>query len=139
VRRLPRPLGASADTGDQTVNLVAAEDPFQVVDIAFLDGALGQYHGVHVINLVQGRAQHPLDQIEIESLRGDKLEVAEWLLGETPDQARDGPKVRLAHPKRPRQQQKRRLFRLRLGAGTPCRDLVPVRVHPGPMDTDVAR
>jgi hypothetical protein len=48
--------------------MMARENDLQIRDVAALDGALRHDDDVDVVDLVERRGQHPVDEIEVELL-----------------------------------------------------------------------
>ena len=122
----------------QVAHSVAAQQRFQRVELAFLDGALRQQDDIDAADLVPGRKEHPVDEIQVEPLLRCELEEAERLLRQPLDRALHGPKVRLSDLQRPRQQQQLGVLGLGVRTAMTSRQLVPAGLQTRTIDTGVA-
>ena len=117
---------------------MAAQQRFQRVELALVDGALRQQHDVNAANLFSRRDEHPVDEIQVEPLLRCELEEAERLLCQPLDRALHGPEVRLSDPQRPGQQQQLGVLGLGVGTVMTSGQLVPMGLQARAIDTGVA-
>ena len=115
-----------------------AQQRFQRVELAFLDRALRQQDDIDGPDLVPGRKEQPVDEIQVERLFRCELEEAERLLRQPLDRVLHGPKVRLSDLERPRKEQQLGVLGLGVGTAMTSRQLVPAGRQPRTINTCVA-
>ena len=124
--------------GLQVAHPVAAQQRFQRVELAFLNGALRQQDDIDGPDLVPGGKEHPVDEIQVERFLGCELEEAERLLREPLDRVLHGPKVRLSDLQRPRQQQQLGVLGLGVRTAMASGQLVPAGLETRTINARVA-
>ncbi len=116
------------DARHQHADAVAVEHRLEVVDRAVGNGALGKHDDVDDVDLVSGRGQHSVDEIEVELLGRGELEEAERLAFDALYRWLLRAEVAGADAQRPRQQHEVERLPARIEPGTLRRDLVPHRI-----------
>jgi hypothetical protein len=122
----PRAWRALTDPGREHDYAVPVQDSLELVDLGLIDGGLGQHHDVDVVDLVQSRDEHTIQEVQVEPLGGGELEESDRVSLQPLHRSRQRTKVGLADPQRPRQQQQVDVFRPRVGpevaAGSLCQE-----------------
>jgi hypothetical protein len=134
--KLPRSCRTLADPGDQGNHPVLVQERLESVDLAVVHGALREDDGVDVADLVAGRDEHSIHEVQVEPFGRCELEEAEGLLGKAVHRASERTEIRLSHPQRPRKQQIVDPHVVRPAARAAATHLVPPgldtrTVHPG--------
>ena len=116
---------------------MAAQKRLEVVDLAFVDRALGEHD--HVDALLASGDQDPVQEVQIEAFGGRKLEKPERVLAQPPHRALDWAEVRCTHAQRPRQQQQRGVLGPKIRTAMASRDLVPPSLDARKLHAGLAR
>src|SRR5215471_16100814 len=116
VGKLTERRSHSAYPGGKRGDTVRLQQCLQRRKLILRDRALRQAHHVDAVDLVAGGDQHPVHQIQVESLGGVEFEESVRFVGIALRGTFDGAKVARAYPKRPWQQQEIDVVGARLGA-----------------------
>src|SRR5271155_1920381 len=68
------------DAGDENRHAVTIQNGLETIDLALVDRALRQYHGIDTVDLVPGGDNHTTHQVEVELFRGRELKAPKGLL-----------------------------------------------------------
>lgn len=71
-----------AHTGDETLHAVVDEQRLERLDLVAVDCAFRHDDDLDALDLIARGDQYPVDEVEIESLRGREFEEAERILRE---------------------------------------------------------
>jgi hypothetical protein len=69
------------------------EERLESVDLAMVDGALGEDNDVQPAHLVFGCEEHPIDEAEVQALGWDELEESEGLFQVASNRTRERSEV----------------------------------------------
>jgi hypothetical protein len=136
--RCSRKVGAPANTREQCDNPVPVEQSLELVDLALVDGQLGEGDDIDAADLLAGGDEHPVQEVEVETLRRRELEERERVLARPLDRSLQRAEVRRFHLQRPRQEQQVGVLGTHVRTGMAGRNLVPPGVDAGSMDAGVA-
>jgi hypothetical protein len=117
---------------------VAVQDSLELVDLALIDGTLGQHHDIDVVDLVQSRGKDAIHKVQVEPLGGGELEESERVALQPLHRSLHRAEVGLADPQRPRQQQQVVVLSPRVGPEVTGRHLVPGGLESGSLHARVA-
>jgi hypothetical protein len=139
VARQPAGLRAAlADARIKEPHPMAIEQSLQRADLVLADRALGQHDHIDAVDLLASSDQNPVQQVQIQSLRGGKLEEAIGFLGQPLHRPGHRAEVRLSDPHRPRQQQQVRELRGDICTAVAGGHLVPAGRNPRSLHARVA-
>src|ERR1700722_2094223 len=116
VWKLIEPRSPAAYPGGQRGYSVRLQERLQRRNLILRDRALRQAHHVDAVDLVAGGDEHPVHQIQVESLGGVEVEESIRFVGIAPRGPFDGAKVACPYLQRPWQQQEVEVVGARLGA-----------------------
>src|SRR5215469_5055213 len=125
VGKLIEPRSPSAYPGGERGYTVRLQQCLQRRKLILRYRAFRQAHHVNAVDLVAGGDQHPVYQIQVESLGGVEVEESIRFMGIALRGTFDGAKVACAYLQRPRQQQEIDMVGARLGAAPTGRQFVP--------------
>src|SRR6185437_16458095 len=125
VGKLIEPRSPSAYPGGERGYTVRLQQCFQRRKLILRNRALRQAHHIDAVDLVPGGDQHPVHQIQVESLGGVEVEESIRFAGIALRGTFDRAKVTCAYLQRPWQQQEVDMVGVRLSAPPTGRQLVP--------------